>query len=150
MTMFTFNINFMRRKVNKDKKDYFFNSDIIKPGKPVDNDLPIDADDIFDDFEVPETCYMFDAISSLIAIDKPFGMLFSSEKVEKFLVSRGYQIVDKYFSHVDDAIKVATKSDPNDIPDSPEGTKYYYRNVFSEEVQEIILSWLLKISKGKN
>jgi len=147
----------MRRKVDKNSKnDYFFNSEIT--GSRGSFDPPIDdiEDDIIDDDDfddgAPEPCYMFDAISTILAMDKPFGMLFDIDKIEKFLIARGYKIVDKYFSHINDSVKIAVKTeDPNTIPDSPEGAKYHIRAAFSSEIQDILLKWLLKVSKsGKN
>lgn len=144
----------MRRKVDKNNKDYFFNSEITGPsGKgpippidaPISDDEYDDDDEEFDD--IPEACYMFDAISTMISIDKPFGMLFDVDKIEKFLVSRGYKIADKFFSHINGSIRIATKDDPSSVEDSPEGAKNHVRAVFSNEVQDIILKWLLKIGK---
>ena len=144
----------MRRKIDKNNdKNYFFNREITGVGGG-DIDLPIDDefsydeddgdDDMGDDFE---PCYMFNAISAIMAMDKPFGILFDIDKIEKFLISRGYKIADKYFSHINDSIKVATKDDPDNIPDSTEGARYHIRAVFASEVQDIILKWLLKIGK---
>ena len=72
----------------------------------------------------------------------------TNEKIEKFLKARGYNIFDKYFSHIDDSIKIAIKGDdPDIVPDTPEGAKKHIRAVFAEEVQDILLKWLLKIGK---
>jgi len=146
----------MRGKLdNNDNENYFFNSDLGGGGKnkyptpPFDPDDDPDFDPDFDNDEVSgEACWMFDTISALVAMDKPFGMLFDMPKIEKFLKARGYFIHDKYFSHINDSIKIAIKSDdPDTVPDTQEGSKLHVRAVFAEEVQEIILKWLLKIGK---
>ena len=145
----------MRRKIDKNNdKNYFFNREItgVSSGDGDGIDLPIDDEFSYDDEDDGvdndlEPCYMFNAISAIMAMDKPFGILFDIDKIEKFLISRGYKIVDKYFSHINDSIKVATKDDPDNIPDSTEGARYHIRAVFANEVQDILLKWLLKIGK---
>ena len=141
----------MRGKLeNNNDENYFFNSGGIGGGgripTPINN--PEDSDDYEDFDDMPdEACWMFDTISALMAMDKPFGIIFDIDKIEKFLTARGYTVADKYFSHINDSLKVATKGNPDDIPDTPEGAKYHIRAAFANEVQDILIKWLLKIGK---
>lgn len=141
----------MRGKLdNNNEENYFFNSSLGGGSIPVPPDNPDDSEgyDDYDDDIPNEACWMFDTISALMAMDKPFGIIFDVPKIEKFLKARGYNIFDKYFSHINDSIKVAIKGDdPDIVPDTPEGAKKHIRAVFAEEVQDILLKWLLKIGK---
>lgn len=140
----------MRGKLdNNNEENYFFNSGLGGGSIPVPPDDPDDSEGYDDYDDIPnEACWMFDTISALMAMDKPFGIIFDVPKIEKFLKARGYNIFDKYFSHIDDSIKIAIKGDdPDIVPDTPEGTKKHIRAVFAEEVQDILLKWLLKIGK---
>ena len=139
----------MRGKLeNNNDENYFFNSGLGGGRIPPTDDpeLPEDYDE-YDDMP-DEACWMFDTISALISMDKPFGIIFDIPKIEKFLEARGYTIGDKYFSHINDSLKVAIKGDPDSIPDSHEGARdHHIRYIFANEVQDIILKWLLKIGK---
>ena len=139
----------MRGKLeNNNDENYFFNSELGGGRIPPmdDPELPEDYDE-YDDMP-DEACWMFDTISALISMDKPFGIIFDIPKIEKFLEARGYTIGDKYFSHINDSLKVAIKGDPDSIPDSHEGARdHHIRYIFANEVQDIILKWLLKIGK---
>lgn len=141
----------MRGKLeNNNDENYFFNSELGGVGKIPTTPPDDPGDDGYDDFDdMPdEACWMFDTISALMAMDKPFGFIFDIDKIEKFLEARGYTIGDKYFSHINDSLKVAIKGDPDTIQDSTDDARdYHIRHVFANEVQDIILKWLLKIGK---
>lgn len=149
----------MRRKFENSDDDYFFNEEITggpkknKTSESKDtNNLPDPEDDpeFYEDL-TSESCWMFDTISTIMAMDKPFGMLFSMPKIEKFLKARGYEIVDKYFSHLKDTMKLAVKKEEVDIDSLPDTTEtastYHIRGVFTSEIQDILLKWLLKVGK---
>ena len=139
----------MRGKLENNNDENYFFSGLGGGGKiptPPDDSDGMYEDD-FDDMP-DEACWMFDTISALMAMDKPFGIIFDIPKIEKFLKARGYTIGDKYFSHINDSLKVAIKGDPDSIPDTHEGARdHHIRYVFANEVQEILLKWLLKIGK---
>lgn len=149
----------MRRKYNSDDKgDYFFNNEITGGKKPPipplppppDDDIAMDDDDYDDDdFDIDdmEPCWMFETISALVTMDKPFGILFNIEKVKKFLELRGYVVGEKHFSHIGDDVVVAIKGgDLADIKDTPEdAAKNHIRKVFNEEIQDILLNWLNRL-----
>lgn len=106
--------------------------------------FPSDTDD-FDD----EPCWMFKSIASLMGMPKPFGMMFPYEKEKEFLEKRGYEVKElKCSTSVNPlgvmriAIKKGTKINKKD---TAELEKHYVSQVFVEEVQDIILKWLLKL-----
>ena len=106
--------------------------------------FPSDIDD-FDD----EPCWMFKYIASLMGMPKPFGMMFPYEKEKEFLEKRGYEVKElKCSTSVNPlgvmriAIKKGTKINKKD---TDELEKHYTSRVFVEEVQDIILKWLLKL-----
>lgn len=91
-----------------------------------------------------EGCPMTDLFISLLMMDKPLGMLWDSDKMEKFLQARGYKIISRYSSVLDKNYKVAVKADQSYIPETEVDN---IREVFCSELQDIILELLLKYSK---
>ena len=141
----------MKRDFNNDSDGgNFFYDDITGPNGPSFISSPLDSDDKLDS---DDFCGMSDTFFALMTMDKPFGILFSTERIERFLKARGYTLADRYFSHIGDDVKVAIKLKDGEsvntaIADTPEdAAKYHIRAIFSSEVQEILLKWLLKIGK---
>ena len=69
----------MRGKLdNNNEENYFFNSSLGGGSIPVPPDNPDDSEgyDDYDDDIPNEACWMFDTISALMAMDKPFGIIF--------------------------------------------------------------------------
>lgn len=81
---------------------------------------------------------------NLLNMPKPFGYMMPQDKMEWFLKEKGYRIIKKKFENSDEEYSVAI--DPNS-PVVPEENYSNIREVFDNEVQDIILGWLLKISK---
>ena len=84
-----------------------------------------------------------------MGMPKPFGMMFPYEKEKEFLEKRGYEVKElKCSTSVNPlgvmriAIKKGTKINKKD---TDELEKHYTSRVFVEEVQDIILKWLLKL-----
>lgn len=104
------------------------------------------ADDGFDD---DEPCWMFKSIATLMGLPKPFGMIFPYEKEKEFLEKRGYEVKElKCSTSVNPlgVIKVAVKKGEKiNKKDTDELENHNVSKVFIEEVQNIILGWLLKI-----
>lgn len=104
------------------------------------------ADDGFDD---DEPCWMFKSIATLMGMPKPFGMIFPYEKEKEFLEKRGYEVKElKCSTSVNPlgVIKVAIKSGEKlNKKDTDALEEHSVSKVFVEEVQNIILGWLLKI-----
>lgn len=82
--------------------------------------------------------------SEPLELSKPFGILWLDENMEKFLKFRGYKILTKHDQETDQDYHVAVKPGDSYIPD--EGYSNI-REMFDIEVQEVLLSWLMKNGK---
>ena len=89
-----------------------------------------------------ESCAMADMIMSLSLMPKPFGMTWSNKQMTDFLKARGYKILTRFDEDTDDEYDVAVKKDADCIPENCN-----IISTFAEEIQTILLKWLLKISK---
>ncbi len=139
----------MRNKKNDDEDFGYFNDFISASGGTPDWDKPEPEDENKEDDFIgdEEPCWMFSTIASIIMnSNKPFGMNFESDKIEEFLKARGYKIIEKYNEDLGDSIRVAIKSDQSHISGDVSDN---IRTVFSREVQDILLGWLLKIGGKK-
>lgn len=87
-----------------------------------------------------EPCPFIDLVCSMLGINKPFGFMWEEEKMIEFLKERGYKILERK-TNDGTKYKVAGKSY------IPEEEVSNIANVFSSEIQDIILKWLLKIAK---
>lgn len=94
----------------------------------------------FDDFE-DEGCPLAEMAISLGMLDKPFGMMWPEDKMERFLKNRGYMIIERFSDMTGGTYDVAVKADSTYIP---EDERSNVREVFISEVQDIILGWLEK------
>ena len=98
----------------------------------------------------PEDDGLSDIVTSFIggedffSVSKPFGILWLDENMEKFLKFRGYKILNKHDKETDCDYKVAVKPGDSYIPD--EGYSNI-REMFDIEVQDVLLSWLMKNGK---
>lgn len=134
----------MRNK-NNDNEDFGYFNDFIEASGGVPSYDDPDSNSEESD-EEDEGCWMFSTIASIIMnSNKPFGMNFESDKIEGFLKARGYKIVERYNEDLGDNIRVAIKSDSTHISGDMSDN---IRTVFSREVQDILLGWLLKIGKN--
>lgn len=95
-------------------------------------------------FEGIEGCHMSSFIFNLLKMPKPLGYLMPQEKMENFLRERGYKIIKRYSDSQEDEYSVVIKPGSSYIPDTDYSN---VREVFDEEVQDILLKWLLKIGK---
>ena len=92
-------------------------------------------EDLFDNIgkdDTEEVCPFIDEVLDSLFIPKPFGIEWSDENMSEFLKKLGYKVIDG---------EVAIKPGEKEVPD--------YNNlleVFNNEVQKIILGWLLKIN----
>lgn len=103
--------------------------------------------DIFDDEEEDsDSCPYFDIIMHTVLLSRPFGILWDNDKMENFLKKRGYKIIEKHFSDPDrksETYKIAIKSGSIKMPTDEVSN---IREVFDSELQDVILSWIDKIS----
>lgn len=74
----------------------------------------------------------------------PFSILWDIDKVKKFLIARGYEIITRQNS-VGDDIELAVKPEQKVLPIDAEDDNIL--EVFENDIQDIILGWLLKLGK---
>jgi len=143
--------------VNKDDENKSYNYFSLggQSDPPQGSDFPFydDNDGGDDDFssDPEEACWMFKSIAALMSIPKPFGTMFSFDQEKDFLEKRGYRVEEvKCGEDVNPtgiltiAVKKGKRINKANIE---ELSKYSIGNVFVEEVQGIILKWLLKIGE---
>ena len=124
--------------------------------KNEDKDLPIyngndgpeyDENDYLNDdpdFDELPDCPLTEILLNSMVMPKPLGYVFPQEKMEEFLKQRGYKIIKRYSEAREQDYNVAVKSGSSSIPEDDYSN---VREVFDGEVQDILLSWLLKIGK---
>ena len=98
------------------------------------------------DREDDDPCPYFDIIMHTILLSRPFGMIWSGEKMEGFLKKRGYKILRKHYTdpaRKRDTYKVAIK--PGCVIPDEECSNI--RETFDSEMQDIILGWIDKMDK---
>lgn len=115
------------------------------------NDLPLfdgEGGEIFeeqDDFDFePEDlpdCLLTDLVISNMMMSKPFGMNWDYDKMKEFLVKKGYKIITRYSDSREVEYEVAIKPGSSYIPEDDFSN---IREIFDQEVQDILLNWLLK------
>lgn len=119
------------------------------PEDPEDDDfLNDDEEEWFDEFEDDhneEDCPIIGAVLGAMLSSKPFGLTWDDENISKFLKQRGYKILTRHDEENDRDYKVAVK--PGESKISSDGFSNL-RDIFDRELQEIILNWLIKISKN--
>ena len=89
------------------------------------------------------TCSLYDSILALSLMPRPFGVVWSLDKIEEFLTKRGYLVITRYTDD-DEEYKYAVKPDEDLIPDNG---KSNIMETFRQEVEGIMFNWLLKIAK---
>ena len=80
----------------------------------------------------------------MFALPKPFGILWDFDKMEDFLKFKGYKIIERTDEETGRTCKMAIKPGDKYIPDFSKGTNIL--DIFTDEVQNSIISWLKKIS----
>jgi hypothetical protein len=98
----------------------------------------------FEDDSEEEDCPYLDILASIAFQDKPFGILWSKDKVNEFLKARGYKLIDRKNKDTGDEYTIAVKPDSSSIPDDGHGNT---KEVFDSEMQDIIMRWILRIAK---
>lgn len=92
-----------------------------------------------------ELCPSVSMFVSLLTMDKPFGILWSRDNQVTFLKKLGYKIIEVNKDITEYDILVAVKPDSEIIPDM---NRDNIEETFSNEVQGILLNWLLKIKQS--
>ena len=80
----------------------------------------------------------------MLALPKPFGILWDFDKMEDFLKFKGYKIIERTDEESGRTCKMAIKPGDKYIPDFSKGTNIL--DIFTDEVQDSIINWLKKIS----
>lgn len=91
-----------------------------------------------------EGCPMTDFVLGILMLDKPFGILWNNDKMENFLQKRGYKIILRHSDITNQDYKVAFKPEDECIPETDVDN---IRDIFNQEIQDVILNILLKYSK---
>lgn len=87
-----------------------------------------------------DECPIAEMAMSLSMMDKPFGIIWDREKMERFLEHRGYQVITRYSDVTESEYRVAVRPDSSYIPE-----RSNISELFVSEVQETILGWLMKL-----
>lgn len=90
-----------------------------------------------------ENCPYMDILAAMILTNKPFGIMWTNEKMVEFLKARRYRIVSKKEANGGEEYLVAAKVSDSSIPDVDHSN---IKEVFDFEVMDIISKWLLKIA----
>lgn len=104
-------------------------------------EVDFDPENIENPFEF---CSMGDVVFNILRMPKPLGYLMPQEKMENFLKERGYKIIKRYSDSKGEEYSVAIKPGVSFIPEDDYSN---VREIFDNEVQDILLKWLLKIGK---
>ncbi len=128
------------------KKD---NNGPIFPEDPDDDDFLNDDEDewveeFFEDDDEPDP--LLGVALGAVLSSKPFGLSWDDEHISSFLKQRGYKILTRHDEENDRDYKVAVK--PGESKVASDGFSNL-GEVFNNELQDIILSWILKISKNE-
>lgn len=87
---------------------------------------------------------LIDTLLALTVMPKPFGVTWSLDQMRGFLKARGYRVLERFDEETENEYYVAVKKNESRIPDDGKGNIV---DVFANEVQNILLKWLLKIGK---
>lgn len=108
------------------------------------NRLVEEIEDTFGDFLPEDECPLAkNAVMSLAGLPKPFGLPWKRDKIIKFLEERGYTIIERTTAGIDgigENYSVAVKPDDEYIPQ-----KDNLLDTFQDEVQDILINWLLTL-----
>lgn len=111
-----------------------------------DDNLISKDDEIFNKDVLPnDDCPLAkNAVTLLSTLSKPFGMVtWKKGKIIKFLETRGYTVMPRWDEDESVLHYVATKEEDDCVPE-----KENLLEVFSSEVQDILLNWLLRIAEN--
>lgn len=130
------------------KDDNFFeddnlNNDEFNKNNEFGDNYLNEEDEIFSNLKevIEDGCPMTEFVLSLLMVNKPFGIIWKEEKMEKFLKERGYKIISRYSENIDREYKVAIKPDQSCIPETDLGN---IKEIFDSEIQDAILEMLSK------
>lgn len=105
------------------------------------NDSPLDSGDEGD------ACPFVDSMMEVMLSDRPFNINWDMDKIEDFLKKRGYSVISNKPKR-GRSFKVAYNEDKGiSEKDAKELLVGNLSSVFSNEIQDILLKWLLKIGK---
>lgn len=89
-----------------------------------------------------DNCPYMNLIAALVLQDKPFGIMWTADKMMEFLKARGYKLIDRKDSSGDN-YTVAVKPSDSSIPDDGHSN---IKEVFDSEMQDIIMKYVLRIA----
>ena len=125
------------------KKDYNF-----IPDDDEDMDIEFlpdwvdDPDQSPEDGDSEEDCPYLGILTALTLQDKPLGIMWTVDKMMEFLKARGYKLLERKGTDGNEYF-IALKPSDSSIPDSGHSN---IKEVFDNEVQDILMKWILKIA----
>lgn len=90
-----------------------------------------------------EECPYGDLMMALMFQSRPFGFMWTKDKIVEFLKARGYKILSRKNRDTGEEYDIAVKTESSSIPDSGESN---IKEVFDSEMQDILIKWVLKIA----
>ena len=90
-----------------------------------------------------DNCPYMNLIATLVLQDKPFGIMWTADKMIEFLKARGYKLIERKDSSGNN-YTVAVKPSDSSIPDDEHSN---IKEVFDSEMQDIIMKYVLRIAK---
>lgn len=93
-----------------------------------------------EDGDIEEDCPYLGILTALTLQDKPLGIMWTADKMMEFLKARGYKLLERKGTGGNEYI-VAVKPSDSSIPDHSN-----IKEVFDNEIQDILMKWVLKIA----
>ena len=98
------------------------------------------------EFSEENICPSVGMFVDLITMDKPFGMIWMRDRQLEFLKKLGYKIIEVDNDLTEFPTQIAVKSDSDVIPNFD---KSNIDEVFSYELQGILIDWLISLKQNK-
>lgn len=96
-----------------------------------------------DYFGDEEECPLPKMVMGFLSLPRPLGILWPIEKIKKFLTARGYILIERLDPDIEEYITVACKENDEVIPETSN-----LLEVFTSEVEDLLLGWLLKLGEN--
>lgn len=90
--------------------------------------------------ENEEDCPYVNIFTALALQDKPLGIMWTVDKMVEFLKARGYKLLERKGTDGNEYM-IAVKPSDSSIPDHSN-----IKEVFDNEIQDILMKWVLKIA----
>lgn len=105
----------------------------------------LNKEDINLESECPSILPIKTLVYKSMLMSKPFGMIWSMDNMKDFLKVKGYKFIKRKNKLTGEDVEMAVKPDSALIPDT---TLTNIVSVFEEEVQKILIKWLITIDNN--